>query len=649
MGPRSGFKETTVKPLGHQSGRDRYPRKYVEDNDIEIPRCAAWGMNLTALSQMYIVAYGSKIHIYKPTGPQQLLATEPLLILDLPSTPEADTLRDKDPYSTHSINHLIVGNLGTREIILCACADGDVVAYYTTPVYRATLIPPSTPPSTPPSSTPPLTPPQPAPFFHEWVTVSAWGLAIHSHSRLVAVSSNKHEVQVFAFALSSASPPPSRPPSPSLCRPLSNFPLVSPLPRTSPSRSANFRLCMPLGARGDNIPSIAFTSTPGGEADSVVASDIRGALWFLSLWDWGVQTRIPTSPGGVNWRREPQGWGVLVLDDKFGRAAKEVKEAFGCTPGDREGEWDISRSIEEVRGQRVGARESQREYPGGFFAWGYGAGGGVDVADVEGVDLGLYWGDLLDADDMDDGDFDGDEGMDDDLDDGDDDDEEESEDSATDSPTSPVPVPVPPHHLILHLNRHALSLYPPTGRATFCSPLLRQDTSHAPAPFAHPMEFYNRLNMAVPVPGISCVVIGSQVGRVGIVKIMKGGVREDRGGKEGNGGKNGNGEKKKNGGKKGENGGSTPATTMRIETILPLASQEGRNRERPTTGLHGVAVSLMPEWLPGLEGLPPEGGNGGTARRRRGVKRWRVMMQYWDLSVLSYVISDERALGVEDL
>ncbi|KFZ16507.1 hypothetical protein V502_05069, partial [Pseudogymnoascus sp. VKM F-4520 (FW-2644)] len=251
-----------------------------------------------------------------------------------------------------------------------------------------------------------------------------------------------------------------------------------------------------------------------------------------------------------------------------------------------------------------------------------------------GVDLGLYWGDLLDDDGMGDDEFNGDEGMDNDLDDGgdDDDEEEESDAPAADSPAEPVPVPVPSHHLILHLNRHALTLYPPTGRPTFCSPLLRQDYSHSTVSFAHPMEFYNRLNMAVPVPGLSCVVIGSQVGRVGIVRVMKGGIR---GGKEGNGGKIA------------KNGEGIPPATMRLETILPFSSQEGQNRARPATGLHGVAVSPMPDWLPGQEGAPSD--EGGDGRRKRGVKRWRLMMQFWDLSVLSYVLSDERGLEAEGL
>ncbi|OBT67581.1 hypothetical protein VE03_03834 [Pseudogymnoascus sp. 23342-1-I1] len=629
MGPRRGFEEITVKSLGHQSGRDRYPRKYVENNDIEVPRCVAWGMNLTALSQIYniyIVAYHSKIYIYKPTGPQQLLTTEPLLILDLPSTPDADRLRATDPYSTHSINHLIVGNLGNHEIILCACGDGDVLAYYTAPIHHASLTPP-TPPSSPPSTPPLRAPPQPTPFFHENVGISAWGLAMHTQSRLLAVSSNAHEVQVFAPALSPLIP--AYNPTPPLSLP-ENFPTVGRALAGPKTRDYNFRVRVKLEPRGDNIPSIAFTSMPDGEADSVVASDIRGALWFIPLWANEHPTRVSTRPGGTNWRREPQGWGVVVLDDKFGCGAKGVEEAFGCAPAEEEGQWNISRSIAEVRGERVGAREQRAQ---NFFAWGYGAGDGFDIGEVEEVDLGLYWGDLLDEDGMDeDGDeeFDGDQDFNADLDDGDDDEEEEEEEESSSSPANsphePAPVPVPPGHLILHLNRHALTLYPQTGRPTFCSPVLRQDYSHAPPPFAHPMEFYNRLNMAVPIPGLSCVVVGCQVGRVGVVKVTKGGAREWRGGRGG------------------RNGEVVPAATMRLESILPFAGQEGQGRERPTTGMHGVAVSPMPEWLPGVEG--DEGGGG---RRRRGVKRWRVMIQYWDLSVLSYVFSDERAMGMEGL
>jgi len=38
-------------------------------------------------------------------------------------------------------------------------------------------------------------------LFHENVGSSAWGLAIHSRSRLMAVSSNLKQVSVFAFGV----------------------------------------------------------------------------------------------------------------------------------------------------------------------------------------------------------------------------------------------------------------------------------------------------------------------------------------------------------------------------------------------------------------------------------------------------------------
>ena len=41
-------------------------------------------------------------------------------------------------------------------------------------------------------------------FFHENVGKTAWGIAIHEKSRLIAVSSNLREVTVFCFGSSSA-------------------------------------------------------------------------------------------------------------------------------------------------------------------------------------------------------------------------------------------------------------------------------------------------------------------------------------------------------------------------------------------------------------------------------------------------------------
>lgn len=41
----------------------------------------------------------------------------------------------------------------------------------------------------------------PGSFFHENVGMTAWGLALHEESRLIAVSSNRREVTVFVPAI----------------------------------------------------------------------------------------------------------------------------------------------------------------------------------------------------------------------------------------------------------------------------------------------------------------------------------------------------------------------------------------------------------------------------------------------------------------
>jgi hypothetical protein len=66
-----------------------------------------------------------------PRGLKQTLSGKPDLILDLPRSPEAVRVGGFiEPARPHCVNHLITGNLGTYEIILLACDDGDVIAYY---------------------------------------------------------------------------------------------------------------------------------------------------------------------------------------------------------------------------------------------------------------------------------------------------------------------------------------------------------------------------------------------------------------------------------------------------------------------------------------------------------------------------------------
>jgi hypothetical protein len=143
-------------------------------------------------------------------------------------------------------------------------------------------------------------------FFAENVGDSAWGLAIHSQSRLIAVGSNAHEIQVFAFALSASvydeasstketqRPKPYLPPA-ARCVQFPDVKLSKVLKTCGGKviRDQNFRLVFKLGTLGDNIPSMAFSDSMEGDADTIIAADIRGALWFFRLWEDGMK-RLPS-------------------------------------------------------------------------------------------------------------------------------------------------------------------------------------------------------------------------------------------------------------------------------------------------------------------------------------------------------------------
>ena len=150
-------------------------------------------------------------------------------------------------------------------------------------------------------------------FFAENVGSSAWGLAIHTQSRLIAVGSNAHEVQVFAFALSASSQEKIENRArfikdEKLAMRVDRFPAIrKKIQRTADGlipRTHNFRRILKLNPRGDNVPSVSFADDTDGEAETVVAKDVRGALWFLHIWD-GTWQRLATVPEEPDPHRNP--------------------------------------------------------------------------------------------------------------------------------------------------------------------------------------------------------------------------------------------------------------------------------------------------------------------------------------------------------
>lgn len=235
-----------------------------------VPRLQNWRMNLCGLSQvysLYFAAYGNRIWVYRLTGSlDQGLRGRPALVLCPPRSIYAERMGGHldEAHSDHA-NHLIIGFLGDMELVVTACDNGDVIAYYTSEVARYISAMVADPQK---QATPPV------PFFHENVGTSAWGLALHAKTRLLAVSSNRHEVTVFAFALNR------------LTRSFSSLvrPRMRPAEAAVLSRKRDWRILLHLGRSGNNIPSIDFVSNDSGHAEKVCAVDISEQFWLLDIW-----------------------------------------------------------------------------------------------------------------------------------------------------------------------------------------------------------------------------------------------------------------------------------------------------------------------------------------------------------------------------
>ncbi|RYP56477.1 hypothetical protein DL771_011796 [Monosporascus sp. 5C6A] len=362
-----------------------------DEDDQMVPQVARWRLNLTALSQvynLYFVAYKNQIHVSRPRScvTNTLPATPDLVLKPRPSHMSFLVGGDIDRDNPHQVNHLIVGDLGDEEILLLAYDDGDVIAYYTRHIDNALvqgeedgvdntrLV---------------------QPFFHENVAKSAWGLAVHKKSRLIAVGSNMHNVTVFIFALTGDPYHhiPGADPA-ELFRNLvkdASGNLLNPsgtswanldeeqraqkaaaMENVVRRRDANWRILLETNSYGNNIPNVAFTNDADGEAEKIAAVDVSGNLWLMDIWrfDKCPHVRIEQihrSPSNAASLRRlfedignpprPRGWGVLVLPESSFLPVEDFQELLGLpaseiryAASERIGHWiDISRGIRHVK------------------------------------------------------------------------------------------------------------------------------------------------------------------------------------------------------------------------------------------------------------------------------------------------------------
>ncbi len=129
--------------------------------------------------------------------------------------------------------------------------------------------------------------------------------------------------------------------------------------------------------------------------------------------------------------------------------------------------------------------------------------------------------------------------------------------------------------------------------------LCRRALSQEMPPAYSSLNQLQRLNMIAQIPELGVVVIGNQVGRVGILTMTRWEARKQSG--------------------------------YRIECILPFSSEE-RKGVRPKRPLMGMAVGPVQGMGSPLPGESPRVG-------AKGMRRFRLLMVYCDHTVLSYEIS----------
>lgn len=406
-------------------------RLMLEFNDIEdypedfngewsdFPRVARLRMNLTALSQhydLYFVAYKGFVHVYRPNRTVTAILDGPPLAILHPDQSRTPMARYTPGYANrrcpHEVNNMIVGDLGDHEILLLSRDNGEVVAWYTSVIARYVedrLLHPTHSARSPPCS--------PRHFFADNVGLSAWGLAIHTKSRLIAVSSNTSEVTVFAFALDGHEDdkkttqaftwPPERKleiisesdTSEEDFRSLGSSQImdelltriylkfmhrrqkkvnemeaedrpnineyIAKLQTRFQTRQRTWRIVIPLGVEASNLPSVAFCDDEEGNANRIAAVDINGCLFIAEIWTIGSRhLKIPPHnvqyPGGSRYTHV-QGWNVFPITDAQLRPTRTLGAAIGLHPSKavyrgktNRGAWlDISKCMAEVPNDAV--------------------------------------------------------------------------------------------------------------------------------------------------------------------------------------------------------------------------------------------------------------------------------------------------------
>jgi hypothetical protein len=277
-----------------------------------------------------------------------------LIIPSQPSSPDLTGYLDAD--EPHAINYLIVQKLGKDEVVATVRDDGDVEAILIRHVVHAITTRINNSDAGEPLAD------NVRPLFQRNVGISAWGLAIHTQARMIAVSSNRHEVTVFRFGLVDHQLDPSEQ-SPRRTKTPLNGQSTSKHDREStdddvdsrPDRDADVTRQVLNGEA--NIPHVSFCNT-GDDPDGrwLLTTDISGVCRAIDLHKFALVQAFRFGPSigtvqGGGYDRLNAGWGIIFLDKRSFIAQETIQDALGMDETDVLPDaksdmriWDISKT-----------------------------------------------------------------------------------------------------------------------------------------------------------------------------------------------------------------------------------------------------------------------------------------------------------------
>jgi hypothetical protein len=282
------------------------------------------------------VAYKSEIHVFSPTFSSQKLSSSPDLILQSqPSGPDLSGYIDAQ--NPHNINSLLVQLLGNEEVVAAVRDDGDVDAFLVRHVIQAIERRTSGQTSLSRYAE------EIRPIFQRNVGKSAWGLAIHSHARTIAVSANTQQVTIFKLGLVEQS-------HGGQVDEEGDFVTLN-------NREMDVTYHV---VNGDcNIPYIAFCNTGDDpEARWLLTTDISGCCRTLDLHTMRTVQKFRFGSTAFSFLQQfdhvHAGWTIMFLDNRAFVPQETVADALGLDAGEsppgsnNRHVWDISATAQTL-------------------------------------------------------------------------------------------------------------------------------------------------------------------------------------------------------------------------------------------------------------------------------------------------------------